>query len=106
MDDKLQIICPMTFSPFRIQIFIGEGWNNLSLISLFEKEEFKIQNCDIQSQDNDWKYEFSSDQIILMPGKNQISGSDIKSISQSLDGSSDLAFIVISEESNLKEASQ
>lgn len=85
------------FFPFRIQIFIGEGCNNLSLISLFEKEGFKIQNCDIQSQGNDWNYEFSPDLIILMPCKNQISGSDIKSISQSLDGLSDLPFIVIPE---------
>jgi diguanylate cyclase (GGDEF)-like protein len=96
----------MTFSPFRIQIIIGEDCNDLSLISLFEKEGFKIQKCDIQSQDNDWKYEFSPDLIILIPGKNQVSGSDIKSISQSLDGSNDLPFIVISEESNFKEASQ
>ncbi len=96
----------MTFSPFRIQIFTGEGCNDQPLISLFEKEGFKIQKCDLQSQENNWKYEFSPDIIILTLGTSQISGSDIKSISQSLDGSSDFPFIVISEEFNFKEASQ
>jgi two-component system cell cycle response regulator len=96
----------MAFSPFRIQIFVGEGCNNLPLISLFEKEGFKVQKCELQSQENDWKYEFSPDLIILIPGKSQISGSDIKSISQSMDGSSDFPFIVVSEKPDFKEASQ
>ncbi len=96
----------MTFSPFRIQIFIGEGSTDKPLISLFEKEGYKVQKCDLQSQENDWKYEFSPDIIILIPGTSQILGSDIKSISQSLDGSTDFPFIIISEEFSFKEASQ
>jgi diguanylate cyclase (GGDEF)-like protein len=97
----------MTFSPFRIQIFRGESSNNFDLHSLLKSEGFEIQQSEFDLTQHNWKYEFDPDLVIFInPGKNKISGADVKGISQSLDGSSDFPFIIISDEFNFLEASQ